>query len=164
MATAPVLVPEPKKRKAPVRVAGRPRFTDVYFDRSIDNSRLIAQPDPADNQRFIRVIGFCAAAFAFLFAIGMIHFECVRYGYQIAELKSQSVKLNDANQKLRLEQALLSNPQRIDALARQDLALAPAAPQQVIRLGANVPEAAPPVEARNSGTPALNPRGNSREP
>ncbi|HEV2498457.1 MAG TPA: hypothetical protein VGY31_02605 [Terriglobia bacterium] len=167
MATAPVLIPEPKRRKSAMRVAGRSRYPDVFFDKNIDNSRLVAQPDPAQRGKCGRVMGVCAAAFVLLFSIGMIHFECVRYGYEIAQLKSQSSRIEEANQKLRLDQALLSNPQRIDQLARQDLALAPSAPQQVIRLGdSGAPPQANgiPVMARNDSSLAPNSRGISREP
>ncbi|MGH9354204.1 MAG: hypothetical protein ACRD2G_18910 [Terriglobia bacterium] len=162
MATAPVLIPERRPRKAAMRVAGRSRYPDVFFDKDIDNSHLVLQPDPSQGSKCGRVIGVCAAAFAVLFSLGLIHFECVRYGYEIAQLKTQSTKLEESNQKLRLDQALLSNPQRIDQLARRDLALAPSEPQQVIRLdgfGAQPSPTGIPVMARNDNALAPNPRG-----
>ncbi|MGH9640584.1 MAG: hypothetical protein ACRD3Y_11010 [Bryobacteraceae bacterium] len=153
-----------------MRVAARARYPDVFYDRDIDNSHLVLQPDPAQSGKCGRLIAVCAAAFAVLFGIGMIHSGCVRYGYEIAQLKAQSSKLDEANQKLRLDQALLSNPQRIDQLARQDLALAPSEPQQVIRLGepgAQAQASGAPVMARNDDNDnalAPNSRGVSREP
>lgn len=170
MATAPVLIPDPKKRKSAMRVAGRSRYPDVYYYRDIDNSHLVPQPDPAQNGNCRRIVGLGAIVFAMLFSIGMVHFKCVHYGYEIAQLQAQRAKLDEANQKLRLDQALLSNPQRIDQLARQDLALAPAQPQQLIRMGAAAdsgaqasPSAAP-VMAGNVDALAPNSRGASREP
>lgn len=169
MATAPVLIPDPKKRprKSAMRVAGRSRYPDVYFEKSIDNSHLVLAPDPAQRRKCGRVIGVCAAAFALLFGMGMLHFKCVSYGYEISQLKTQSAELRESNQKLRLDQALLSDPQRIDQLARQDLGLAPSEPQQVIRLDGSGAQPAPteaPVMARNYSSFALNQRGIPREP
>jgi cell division protein FtsL len=64
------------------------------------------------------------------------HFQHIRYGYQIQELKGQRATLEEWNRRLRLDEASLADPQRIDAYARQKLGLAPPAPQQVIHLGA----------------------------
>lgn len=153
-----------------MRVAGRSRYPDVYYDRDIDNSHLVAQPDPEQGGKCRRLMSVCAILFAVLFSIGMIHFKCVHYGYEIAQLQAERAKLDEANQKLRLDQALLSNPQRIDQLARQDLALAPAQPQQVIHIGGagavNSPASlvAAPVMAGNMDALAPNSRGASREP
>lgn len=152
-----------------MRVAGRARYTGVYYDREIDNSHLVPQPDPAQKGNCGRLMGLGAVFFAVLFSIGMIHFKCVHYGYEIAQLQAERTKLDEANQKLRLDQALLSNPQRIDELARQDLALAPAQPQQLIHMGgtgaANSPASpAAPVMAGNMDALAPNSRGISREP
>jgi cell division protein FtsL len=72
----------------------------------------------------------------------------VQYGYRIEQLKAQKATMDEWNHQLRLEHASLADPQRIDRLARQELGLAPPAPQQVIRVG---PEGEPgsSVLARN---------------
>jgi len=59
----------------------------------------------------------------------------VRDGYQIEAVKAQRADLEEWNHQLRLEQASLADPQRIDNLARRELGLASPAPQQVIRVG-----------------------------
>jgi cell division protein FtsL len=87
------------------------------------------------------------------------HFQHIRYGYQIQELKGQRATLEEWNRRLRLEEASLADPQRIDAYARQKLGLAPPAPQQVIYIGpSSSRRASDPVLARV--LPATGPGGN----
>lgn len=61
------------------------------------------------------------------------HFQCVRYGYQIQQLKTQKAALEQWNHQLILEHASLADPQRIDTLARQT-GLASPSPDQIIRV------------------------------
>jgi cell division protein FtsL len=78
------------------------------------------------------------------------HFECVRNGYQIEQLKAESAALEEQNHQLRLEQAALADPERIDTLARTRLGMVTPKPKQVIQLGGAEPGANGPAElARN---------------
>jgi cell division protein FtsL len=63
------------------------------------------------------------------------HFQGVRYGYQIEQLKAERTALEEWNRQLRLEQASLADPQRIDTLARRKLGLTPPKPEQVVPMG-----------------------------
>lgn len=169
MATAPVIFPEPQQRprRTAIRVAGRSHLPEVFFEKQIDNSRVVREVDPARRRKCYSLLGGSVLAFIFIFGFALQHFECVKYGYQIEQLKSQRSKLKEANQKLRLEQALLADPQRIDRLARTDLGLAPSDPHQTIRLNGASPEAlqpGAPVVARNFAALAPTRRGIPREP
>jgi cell division protein FtsL len=83
------------------------------------------------------------------------HFQCLRYGYQIEELKKQRTTLQECNHRLQLEEAALANPQRIDTLARTELGLASPEPRQVIPVGGLEPSPAesPAELARNGSAP-----------
>ena len=59
----------------------------------------------------------------------------MRNGYQIEQLKTELADAREQNHLLRLEQATLADPQRIDTLARKELGLVSPNPQQVIRVG-----------------------------
>jgi cell division protein FtsL len=72
------------------------------------------------------------------------HFQCVRYGYQVEQLKAERANLEEQNHQLRLDQAALADPQRIDTLARARLGMVSPGPQQVIRLGDPNPAAVAP--------------------
>jgi cell division protein FtsL len=106
---------------------------EVFFDKAIDNSRLVKISDRRRNRE---MAGF-AASLAVLFLLVMIyawqHFSSVEYGYRIEALDQQRQALIEANRGLRLEQASLSDPQRIDSLARR-MGLAAPEPSQMLPL------------------------------
>jgi len=57
------------------------------------------------------------------------HFSAIEYGYRIEAMKSQRDSLTELNRALRLEDASLRSPERIDALARQMGLVSPQAGQ-----------------------------------
>ena len=81
------------------------------------------------------VLGLAVLVFLVSLVIAYQHFQCVRYGYRIEETKAQRGAQEEWNHQLRLQQASLADPQRIDTLARKELGLSAPSPQQVIRLG-----------------------------
>jgi len=106
----------------------------VYFVKHIDNSRLRREVDPQKRRECYGLLGLSVLVFSFVLLFAWQHFQCVRDGYQVEQLKTQRTALEEWNHQLRLEQASLADPQRIDTLARQELGLASPGPQQVIRL------------------------------
>jgi cell division protein FtsL len=90
--------------------------------------------------------------FSFVLILAWQHFECVRYGYEIEQCKAEQAALEEQNHRLRLEQAALADPERIDTLARTRLGMVTPNPQQLIRVGGPEPAAdalAPPELAHN---------------
>jgi cell division protein FtsL len=71
--------------------------------------------------------------FSFLLLLAWQHFQSVRYGYQIEQLKADYAVLEEQNHTYKLEQAALADPQRIDSLARTKLGMITPDPQQTIR-------------------------------
>ena len=120
------------------------RTPEFFFSRHIDNSRLVKAPDPA-RARQMRIF---SAAVTLLFSLVMIyglqHFSAIESGYKVEAEKQLRDKLREENRQLRLSEAQLSEPGRIDAMARQ-LGLAEPQPGQVVH-----PSARPDV-----GAPAL---------
>jgi len=74
------------------------------------------------------------------------HFRAIEYGYKIEVLKSQRDSLAELNRTLRLEEATLRSPDRIDSLARQ-LGMQPPQAGQVMRMDVAVPDSGGPVMA-----------------
>jgi len=134
MATAAAVLPQPRRRPRNQPAAGRARFPDIYFVKRIDNSRLQREVDPEKRRECFSLLGLGILVFLFGLLLACQHFRCVRNGYQIEELKSQRAAMEEWNHQLRLEQATLADPQRIDTLARRELGLASPHPQQMIRL------------------------------
>ena len=120
---------------------------EVYFSKAIDNSRLVRV---ADTQRSREMRQF-SCAMAVLFLLVMVyawqHFSAVEYGYRIEALKVQRDSLVETNRALRLEEASLSDPERIDTLARQ-MGLETPHAGQVVRIEPSAKDPGVPVMAR----------------
>jgi hypothetical protein len=106
---------------------------EFYFQKTIDNSRLVKIVDP-QRRREIRMFSTSVAA---LFLVMMFyawqHFSSIEYGYKIEAQKTEHERLVEVNRTLKLEAASLRDPGRIDTLARQ-MGLESPQPGQVIRL------------------------------
>ena len=74
------------------------------------------------------------------------HFKAIEYGYKIETLRVQRDGLAEMNRALRLEEASLRDPERIDTLARK-LGLQSPQAGQVMHMDTASPDAATPVLA-----------------
>ena len=118
------------------------RTPEFYFPRHIDNSRLVKAPDPV-RVREMRI--FCAAACLLLTLVmvyGLQHFSAIEGGYRVESEKQMRDQLLEENRQLRLAEAQLTQPGRIDTMARQ-LGLAEPQPGQVIHPNARPDVGAP---------------------
>ncbi len=111
---------------------GRASIPEIYFVKHIDNSRLHRERDPQKARECFGLLGAGLLLFLFGLLFAWHHFQGVRYGYQIQQLKAQRGALEEWNHHLRLEHASLSDPQRIDTIARKVLGLAPPSARQVV--------------------------------
>src|SRR5487761_1120874 len=113
---------------------------EVFFDKRLDNSRLVKADDPV-RQREMR--SFAVAA-VFFFAILMVyswqHFRAVEDGYRIETERAQLQHLQDENHQLALTEAQLSRSERIDRLAHR---MGMQSPQPGQTVNANVMDANP---------------------
>lgn len=118
---------------------------EIYFRKTIDNSRLVKVEDPR-RTREMRQFGL-ALCCLFLLVMGyaLQHFRAIEYGYKIETLRSQRDGLTEMNRALRLEAASLRDPERIDVMARK-LGMQSPQPGQVQRMDAT-PDAGAPVMA-----------------
>jgi cell division protein FtsL len=119
---------------------------EFYFAHHIDNSRLVKAPDPV-RVREMRMFG---AAITVLFSLVMIyglqHFYAIEGGYRVEAEKLAVEQLREENRQLKLAEAQLTQPGRIDTMARQ-LGLAEPAPGQVVHPNTR-PDASGPVLAQ----------------
>ena len=120
----------------------RPCWTgtpEIYFTKAIDNSRLVKVEDPR-RTREMRQFGVALAClFLFVMAYAFQHFKAIEYGYKIEALKSQRQGLVEMNRALRLEEASLRDPERIDKMARE-LGLQSPQAGQVVQMNTALPE------------------------
>ena len=121
--------------------AGAPRSAsgitpEFYFPKVIDNSRVVKISDPR-RRREIRMFSLSVAAvFVLLMFYTWQHFRSIEYGYRIEVQKSERDRLAEVSRALKLEEASLRDPGRIDPLARQ-MGLTAPQPHQVILLDAD---------------------------
>jgi hypothetical protein len=119
---------------------------EIFYARRLDNSRLAKETDPARG-REIRTFGI---AVCILFLLVMVYvvqrFQSIEYGYRIEAQKQQVEDLNEKNRQLRLTEAQLNAPLRLDGLARDYNMDAPQ-PSQLLRQD-GAPADSAPVEAR----------------
>jgi cell division protein FtsL len=130
----------------------RMRTPEFHFARHIDNSRLVKAADPVR----VREMRVFSGALIVLFSLAMIyamqHFSAIEGSYRVEQEKQMLDQLREENRQLRLSEAELTQPGRIDMMARQ-LGLAAPQPGQVIHPSARLDSSAP-VEARLAAPPA----------
>src|ERR1700735_1433964 len=101
------------------RRARRGPTPEVFFTKHIDNSRIVKADDP-ERRREMRTF---SAVMSVLFVLVMVyvwqHFSAIEVGYQIEAQKAQVEEVREQNRTFRLNEAQLTEPQRIDKLARQ---------------------------------------------
>lgn len=135
------------------RRARRGPTPEALFTKRIDNSRLVKAADPARG----REMRSFACAMAFLLTIilvyGWQHFSAIEYGYRISAEKQQVQQLEEQNRELRLTQAQLADPSRIDQMARA-LGLTAPHPGQVVQPNPPVVATSAPVMAEAVLPPA----------
>ena len=131
-------------------IVRRPCWTgtpEIYFSKPIDNSRLVKIEDPGRG-REMKQFGFALGClFLLVMTFAWQHFKAIEYVYNIEALRTQRNELTEMNHALRLEEASLRDPERIDQLARKMGLQTPQA-GQVIRMDSAMPQNDMPVMAR----------------
>ncbi len=113
---------------------------EIYFPKAIDNSRLVKIEDPK-RSREMRQFGIALTClFLLVMTYTWQHFKAVEYGYKVESLRSQRDGMLEMNRALRLEEASLRSPDRIDKLARE-YGMQPPRAGQVIRMDSALPDA-----------------------
>jgi len=118
---------------------------EFYFQKTIDNSRLVKLSDPQRRREIRMFSASVAALFLLMMFYAWQHFSSIEYGYRIEAQKSERERLVEVNRSLKLEAASLRDPSRIDVLARQ-MGLESPEPGQVIRM--NPDDAGAPIIAQ----------------
>jgi cell division protein FtsL len=130
----------------------RVRTPEFYLAKHFDNTRLVKASDPVR----VREMRVFSAAVAVLFSLVMIyglqHFYAIESSYSVESEKQTLDQLREQNRQLHLNEAELTQPGRIDQMARQ-LGLAEPQPGQVIYSDARPASGAPTLAQVTSTTP-----------
>ena len=128
--------------KLQVHKRRRVRTPEIFFPKQFDNSRLVKAADPV-RAREMRI--FSAAAivlFSLMMTYGLQHFYAIESSYRVESEKQTVEQLREENRQLRLAEAELTRPERIDQMAREMGLLAPQ-PGQIVHPSALVDSGAP---------------------
>ena len=114
------------------RRARRGPTPEIFFSKHLDNTRLVKADDPVRRKEVRSFTTVMTILFALAMTYVWQHFSSIEMGYVIQEQKLQVTHLREENRQLRLTEAQLSDPDRIDKIAKQ-LGLDVPQPGQVIR-------------------------------
>jgi hypothetical protein len=129
MAAAAIQIAVPRARRKTF-FTGTP---EIYFAKAIDNSRVVKVECPGRNREMKQFGTALAVLFLLVFTYAWQHFRAIEYGYQIESSKRALNNLTEMNRALRLEDASLRDPERIDVMARR-MGFVPPEPGQVSRM------------------------------
>ena len=114
------------------RRARRGPTPEVFFTKHIDNSRIVKADDPARRKEMRSFTIAMSVLFLLVMTYVWQHFTSIETGYAIETQKLRVEHLGEDNRQLRLSEAKLSDPDRIDRIAKQ-LGLDAPQPGQVVR-------------------------------
>ena len=118
------------------------RTPEIIFTHSFDNSRLVKAADPV-RARQMRIFSAAATVlFSLIMVYGLQHFYAIENSYRIESEKQVRDQLREENRQLRLAEAQLTQPGRIDGMARQ-LGLQEPQPGQVVHATTRIENSAP---------------------
>jgi hypothetical protein len=135
----PVDAPRDAANRKRAIVAGTP---EIYLTKVIDNSRLVKANDPQRAREMRMFASSVACLFLLIMVYALQHLSAIEYGYKIESQKKMREELIESNRALRLEEASLRDPERIDVLARRMGLESPQA-GQVQRLEVTVDSSSP---------------------
>jgi cell division protein FtsL len=127
--------------KQPLRRRGV-RTPEIMFTKHFDNTRLVKASDPVRVRQMRIFSATVAVLFSLVMVYGLQHFSAIEGSYRVESEKQQLDQLREENRQLRLSEAQLSQPARIDGLAHQ-MGLAAPDPGQVVHATAHADNNAP---------------------
>jgi cell division protein FtsB len=99
----------------------------------IRNNPVIRETDGRERREFRRIVLLASLAVGFVLFSAWQHFETLRYGYSIEQLRQDRQYEETVNRQLRLNIETLRAPQKLEERARRELGLvAPTAGDTVI--------------------------------
>lgn len=99
--------------------------TDYVVTRRVRNRYLVRERDRRRLRELLQVTLAIAVVGGALIGYTWLHLEVVRRGYRVERLEGRLGELERIERHLRLEEAYLTSPQRLERAARQRLGMRP---------------------------------------
>ena len=107
------------------------RATEFHTVKRLDNTRLVRHAEPVKMRNLYRSVALSSFIAAFFLLYIYQHFKCIDLSFQLEAARAERFDASALNSSLKLEIAGLSNPMRIDMIARRQLGLTETLPSQV---------------------------------
>jgi cell division protein FtsL len=104
----------------------------LLLPKLIDNAKVVREHDPRASRELWALVLLVGCLVAGLGLYAWPHLERRRVGLETQQMDRERERLLEENRKLRLERASLEELQRVEAIARRELGLAPPLPEQVV--------------------------------
>jgi len=96
---------------------------EYAIKKDVRNNPIVREVDEAKQRELWKSVGIAGFLVVVLLFSTWQHFELLRHGYQIEEIKKERAAEDETARRLRLEIATLRSPKRIETLATQQLHL-----------------------------------------
>ena len=116
---------------------------EYAIKKDVRNNPIVREVDESRQRELWTSIGVAGFLVLVLLVSAWQHFELLRHGYQVEELQRQRTSEEDIARRLRLEIGTLKAPQRIEALATQQLHLVTPSRDEAIVIERVVPAEPP---------------------
>ena len=128
---------------------------EIYYVKAVDNSRLRPAIHPRASRQYLAILSLASLVFGLILFSAWQRYEGVEDGYRLEALQGKKQQLLEENRKLRLEEAYLDDPVRIDTIARSELGMMSLAATQIIAGEPTAPaqDASVLADARNLSGP-----------
>ncbi len=132
--TEAAAIPEyPIEATDPYRLRALPSEDVYFFQKRIDNSRVVREADPAAGKKCWRAVSMSFIAALALVVLMLPNALSMMAGYQIHSLERERERLINDRSRLELEEASLLSPERLEQWARE-LKMVDPAPERVVYL------------------------------
>ena len=105
---------------------------EIYYVKPVDNFRLVPVVDPRAPRQYLAILMAALMIFGVGLSSAWQRWNSVQDGYRLEDLQNEKQQYLEANRKLRLEEASLVDPVRLDTIARNELGMAPLSPSQIL--------------------------------
>ena len=98
----------------------------------VGNEQLVRELDRKRHRELLMLALTCLALAAAVLAYGWQHFEMIRIGYRMEELRLERERLVKIQRQLFLERASLTSPDRIESIAIRQLGMTRPSVSQIV--------------------------------
>ena len=119
---------------------------EYAIKKDVRNNPIVREMDQTRQRELWKSLGVASFLLLVLLFSAFQHFELLRHGYQVEQMQEERAREEEAADHLRLEIETLRSPQRIEALATEELHLVAPTRDEAIVIERVVP-ADPPAKS-----------------